>query len=77
MNYWLTLLQEITGGNCKRLSCQIYQRIKKYCQELRQRQKGMVHMHLNERQAIIGFNIFKIHTFSNLSELYEILTSKV
>lgn len=33
-------------------------------------------MHLNERQAIIGFNIFKIHTFSNLSELYEILTVK-
>lgn len=33
-------------------------------------------MHLNERQAIIGFNIFKTHTFFNLSELYEILTSK-
>ena len=36
----------------------------------------MVHMHLNERQAIIGSNILKIHTFSNLSDLYEILNKK-
>lgn len=36
----------------------------------------MVHTLIRERQAIIVFNIFKIHTFSNLSELYEILTWK-
>ena len=32
----------------------------------------MVHTHLNEMQAIMTFYILKIHTFSNLSELYEI-----
>lgn len=72
MNYWLTVLQEITRGNCKGLSCQLYQSIKEYCQKERHRQKGMVHTHLNEMQAIMTFYILKIHTFSNLSELYEI-----